>query len=692
MPYTEHFVLEGIRFAAFAFVCGCLLSPRWRPRTCALTAAGVLLGILALQAGLLLAGQDGTLVLTLLPLTAYLPAVAGVHVLSRTGFAQTVPVWSAGAMISLTLFFLQKLLRSAGTLALTVAVSLAAVAFCALVFFFLRRPYRLYVPENRSGWLLMSFPAVMLFLLFSYWADTVTDPVLLLLIFLTALSVIGVMIRALASTASLHRLRQAAQLQLEAQRREYEDLRRKTEQGRQYRHDMRHHLRVLQGLFDRANSAEGLQYIRTLDDQLTELEQQTWCENATVNAVLRSYIGRAREEGCRVTVRAQVPQECPVDEADLCVILANGMENAVNACRDNAEENEKWIRVGVTAHENGNLSVGIENPCTRPVAFGRDGLPKGADGERHGIGLRSVEAVVKKYDGILQCELTQGVFRLRAVLFLSSGGDRPGRKRSARPAACALLTLLLGLVLLNCMPAMAQTLETLPGLGAAVRLVDVRSYRAAWGDTLFRADLPVLVPAHGAGTGAGTGAGDAGADDLNQQMEDYIDRVRETFLWYVAREYQGYVASETGYTVLRDDEALLSLCFYTTVNAGGSGEYSRCFTLDKRTGQVLELSDLFAPGSDYVGAVSADILRQMTGQVEAGQGDYFIPGGIWPEEDCFDSIAADQNFYLDADNRLVILFDEYEVAPGSMGSPRFVIDDRAVAGILAPWLLDLRVE
>ena len=96
MPYTEHFVLEGIRFAAFAFVCGCLLSPRWRPRTCALTAAGVLLGILALQAGLLLAGQDGTLVLTLLPLTAYLPAVAGVHVLSRTGFAQTVPVWSAG--------------------------------------------------------------------------------------------------------------------------------------------------------------------------------------------------------------------------------------------------------------------------------------------------------------------------------------------------------------------------------------------------------------------------------------------------------------------------------------------------------------------------------------------------------------------------------------------------------------------
>ncbi len=72
----------------------------------------------------------------------------------------------------------------------------------------------------------------------------------------------------------------------------------------------------------------------------------------------------------------------------------------------------------------------------------------------------------------------------------------------------------------------------------------------------------------------------------------------------------------------------------------------------------------------------------MTEQVEAGNGDYFIPGGIWSEEECFKSIDADQKFYLDEANRLVILFDEYEVAPGSMGTPRFVIDEQARSGIL----------
>lgn len=170
MPYIEHYIIEGIRFAAFVFVCGCLIQPRFKRRSTLLIAAGFLLGILALQAGLLMMGQDGTLVLTLLPVTAYIPAIIGVHVLSRFNFPQTVSVWSAGVLVSFTLLFLQKLLGTAFTHT-AVWVLIAAIVLSALVFHFLRRPYRTYVLENRSGWLLLSFPTVMLFLLFSYWAN-----------------------------------------------------------------------------------------------------------------------------------------------------------------------------------------------------------------------------------------------------------------------------------------------------------------------------------------------------------------------------------------------------------------------------------------------------------------------------------------------------------------------------------------
>ena len=165
-------------------------------------------------------------------------------------------------------------------------------------------------------------------------------------------------------------------------------------------------------------------------------------------------------------------------------------------------------------------------------------------------------------------------------------------------------------------------------------------------------------------------------------METYIQAVKKEFFWYFSQKYQGYVASDTDYNILRNDDRLLSICFYTTLNVGGSGEYSRCFTLDKTTGKVLTLADLFAEGSDYIGVISADIMRQMTEQVESGEGDYFIPGGIWSPEECFKAIAADQNFYIDETNKLLIIFDEYEVAPGSMGMPQFIIETTVLDDIL----------
>ena len=90
--YTEHFLLEAIKFAAFAFVCGSLMRFRFQNKITGLITAGFLAGILALQIGLLAAGLDETMVLTFLPVTAYVPAILAVHVLSGSNFLQTVSV------------------------------------------------------------------------------------------------------------------------------------------------------------------------------------------------------------------------------------------------------------------------------------------------------------------------------------------------------------------------------------------------------------------------------------------------------------------------------------------------------------------------------------------------------------------------------------------------------------------------
>ena len=91
---------------------------------------------------------------------------------------------------------------------------------------------------------------------------------------------------------------------------------------------------------------------------------------------------------------------------------------------------------------------------------------------------------------------------------------------------------------------------------------------------------------------------------------------------------------------------------------------------------MLELSDLFKDGSDYIGIISAEILKQMKDGNEKYGYNYFVDG-----EDAFTEISEDVNFYIDGFDRIVIVFDEYEAAPGSMGSPKFFINNRILEEI-----------
>ena len=177
----------------------------------------------------------------------------------------------------------------------------------------------------------------------------------------------------------------------------------------------------------------------------------------------------------------------------------------------------------------------IENPCQEDIAFGPDGLPKARPSEEHGIGLKSVETVVKHYGGVLACERTDGVFRLKAVLSSLKTDDQPSKGGSAGGAAVrTLMTVLLCVVCLNCMPDLAQALEAAPVIGPVIRIADLRTYGLHWGDTSISGELPVLEDP-GAGdavssSSAATAPAVDRAEEMNEQTQAYIAQVQETFL------------------------------------------------------------------------------------------------------------------------------------------------------------------
>lgn len=361
------------------------------------------------------------------------------------------------------------------------------VLFPAMEYFFwryLRRPYRELQRKLDRGWWLFALIGIVYYLLIMSTAIPVDAPMPdaagLLTVFLIML------LMPLTYMVSLHSLwrqmRMYENVRLtEAQRQDYDALCQKMELGRIYRHDMHHHLAALEGMMQQGDSGGALQYLRSLSGNLEEFTEPARCANAAVNAVVTAYIVQASNAGCGVDTKFRIPEKLPFEETDICVILANALENAIHACQE-LPEGQRQISLEMELTENQRLIISVENPCLRPVAFGPDGLPDVPKREGHGLGLLSVQKVAEKYGGLFRCRWERGRFSLRTVLVPPAALEAHGEKPRFVWVA-AILTVLFGLIILNCAPALADRLESVPVLGALFRALDLRTYRLLWKST-----------------------------------------------------------------------------------------------------------------------------------------------------------------------------------------------------------------
>ena len=167
---------EVIIFLSYAAICAGMIELRFSKKTCLFAAGGIFALIAMIQAALFLSGQDVMFLLTMLPITAYLPAAAGLYVLSRYNFQQTTAALAVGILSAFTLKILNTILfwyfgsRIRGLrmeLWMAIAELSAAALLVFLVFRFLYKPFHVYVKENRTNWLSIFFPILMIVILFS---------------------------------------------------------------------------------------------------------------------------------------------------------------------------------------------------------------------------------------------------------------------------------------------------------------------------------------------------------------------------------------------------------------------------------------------------------------------------------------------------------------------------------------------
>lgn len=661
---------EIIIFAACILICVALLERRFSKRVTLFVFLGTATFILTVQA-LIFASGESMLALTLLPVTAYLPFWMAAAFLSKQGLFEVTAACSVSLLGVSILRMLKKILHHYITFwkpaergdigwLIVPCLLIAAAVLVFLAFRYIGRAFRLCMNGSRQNRLLVSVPMLLIFLLFFWFLNSTTDVPVLVITLVLVLSVYLLVAKLLYAFAELIKVKEsekAMAAHMELFRQDYETILRKIESGRIYRHDMRHHLLVLEGLAKQEDVSKILEYVNKLNGGLSESGQEIFCKNSAINAILSTCIQRAKNAGCKVTTKIAVPEEIPFEEMDVCMVLANAIENAVNACRKMPEDS-RYIDISAGFPDARKLILAVRNPCSVPVAFDSSGLPVTDGRDGHGVGLRSVRAVTEKYNGLLHCECVDSEFRFHAVLFQQTGDEETSgeENKGVFKKLIAVLSLfcLLFLMIINLIPATAQALSSLLS-------VNIRTVGVSFGDTSVNVEYPEFSGDH--------------AEKLNQSVESCLEEAGERFWWQVMRKYEGYVAEDSGYRILRDDETLFIVQFYTTLNMGGSVDFSRYITLDKRTGEILSLGSLFREDSDYIRIISEEILQQMEYRVQNERASFFIPGRGWPESNCFKEISPEQNFYINAENQLVIVFDEYEVAAGNMGMPEFVIPD-----------------
>ena len=142
-----------------------------------------------------------------------------------------------------------------------------------------------------------------------------------------------------------------------------------------------------------------------------------FCENELVNLLCSSFSEKAERMGTRLTVEAKLPKELSVSDTELCSILSNGLENALNAVAA-LEEALRWVKLycGVRLNK---LLIEIKNPYAGRIAM-RDGLPV-SHRDGHGYGCRSIRSIAVQNEGLCTFDAEQGVFTLRVMLPLPDG-------------------------------------------------------------------------------------------------------------------------------------------------------------------------------------------------------------------------------------------------------------------------------
>ena len=228
-------------------------------------------------------------------------------------------------------------------------------------------------------------------------------------------------------------------------------------------------------------------------------------------------------------------------------------------------------------------------------------------------------------------------------------------------------------ILPNVSASAAEALEQIPVLGSLVQVVTLRNYLYDDGHSFADVSVPQVLEGGQAELVEKKSRFIANVRPVESEAEAvaFIDEMKKKY-WddRLLDQFQqdaevlaqgGYQSLDVSYEVTADTDRWFTLCVSALQTQASGYQILRYYHIDKSTGEMATLSDLFPSGSDYVSVLSDEVRRQM----EEGDRSYFSHE--------FRSIDPEQAFYWTPDGGLVLVFDEASGAAAAEGVLEFSI-------------------
>ena len=194
-------------------------------------------------------------------------------------------------------------------------------------------------------------------------------------------------------------------------------MRQSMDRVRALKHELIHHVDALDAIREAGDYTRLQQYLGELRKEKEALPPLHYCANYFINAILSTRFAAAAKDDITVTSQVVLPSEINLPDADICILLCNLLDNALEACKRVSMENRRFIHL--ESHMEGQLlSVFCENSAVYPA--GSLNILKTAKPfpEEHGFGINTMKKIALKYEGALEISEGADTFTVKILLYV----------------------------------------------------------------------------------------------------------------------------------------------------------------------------------------------------------------------------------------------------------------------------------